>query len=152
MAFRIGDVLVGHAGTPAPAKLTDLAPGTHVGTVQRYRYPSLEPRFADKTWVREDAPDQGSALRKLELRRTPVAVVSVQSLAWHRQQNPSAALAPWQLTVQSAHYHCALPKGTSVDVHAVTAALSALKRDGHWNGPVDLARVKAVAAAVRAAR
>lgn len=29
---------------------------------------------------------------------------------------------------------------------------SALKRDGHWAGPVDLERVKAVAAAVRAAR
>jgi predicted TIM-barrel enzyme len=29
---------------------------------------------------------------------------------------------------------------------------SALKRDGLWTGPVDLERVKAVAAAVRAAR
>jgi membrane complex biogenesis BtpA family protein len=29
---------------------------------------------------------------------------------------------------------------------------SALKKDGHWTGPVDLERVKAVAAAVRAAR
>jgi membrane complex biogenesis BtpA family protein len=29
---------------------------------------------------------------------------------------------------------------------------SALKKDGHWAGPVDLERVKAVAAAVRAAR
>lgn len=128
--FETGDVLVGHAGTPAPASLAELAEGTRVGTVVRYRYPALESQFAKGQLLRDDAPDQGSALRKLRHQRTPVAVVSQQSLAWYLRQTPNAGLAPWRLTVHAAQYHCALPKGTKVDARAVTQALQALKREG----------------------
>lgn len=128
--FEIGDVMVGHAETPAPASLAELPKGTRVGTVRGYVYPTLAERVTSGALRLEEAPDQGSVLRKLERRRTPVAVVSVQSLAWHLRQNPGAALSGWRLPVQSAQYHCALPKGTQVDVQAVTQALSALKREG----------------------
>jgi ABC-type amino acid transport substrate-binding protein len=101
-----------------------------VRTVSRYRYPALESQFASGKLRRDDAPDQGSALRKLRHQRTPVAVVSRQSLDWHLRQTPDAGLAPWRLTVQSAQYHCALPKGTPVDARAVIQALQALKREG----------------------
>lgn len=128
--FEIGDVLVGHIETASPASLDALPAGSLVGTVRGYRYPTLEARFARGALRREDAPDQGSLLRKLALRRTPVAVVSVQSLDWHLRQHPAAALAAWRLPVQSAQYHCALPKGAAIDVPAVQEALLALKREG----------------------
>jgi ABC-type amino acid transport substrate-binding protein len=128
--FDIGDQLVGHRDTPAPADLAALPRGTRVGTVRSYHYPSLQSRFASGELVREDAPDQASALRKLMLRRTEVAVISPQVLGWTLRQQPAAALATWRLPVQAAGYHCAVLKGTAIDAQAVLAALHALQREG----------------------
>lgn len=135
--FDIGDVLVGHRDTPAPASLAALPAGTVVGTVRSYHYPSLEARFASGELKRDDAPDQASALRKLMRQRTGVAVISPQSLAWTLRQQPGAAIAAWRLPVQQADYHCAVPKGSRIDAQAVFDALHALKRDG------ELARILA---------
>jgi polar amino acid transport system substrate-binding protein len=128
--FDVGDQLVGHRDTPAPADLAALPRGTRVGTVRSYHYPSLQARFASGELIREDAPDQASALRKLMLRRTEVAVLSPQVLDWTLRQQPGAPLAAWRLTVQAAGYHCAVLRGTAIDAQAVLAALHALQREG----------------------
>lgn len=130
--FDIGDVLVGHRGTRAPASLAALPRGTVVGTVRTYHYPSLQARFARGELQRDDAPDQASLLRKLMRQRSEVAVVSRQSLDWLLRQQPQvqAQLASWRLSVQQADYHCAVPKGSRVDAQALFDALHALKREG----------------------
>ncbi len=128
--FEVGDVLVGRRGSTAPADLADLPEGTRVGTVRGYHYPTLQARFASGELLREDAPDQGSLLRKLMRGRPALAVVSPQVLDWTLRQQPGAPLASWRLPVQQAGYHCAVPKGAPIDAQAVLDALHALQREG----------------------
>lgn len=128
--FDIGDLLVGRRGQAAPVSVKALPNGTRVGTVRGYHYPMLQPLFDRGRLLRDDAPDQAAALRKLVRGHTAVAVVSPQSLAWFVRQHPDAQLAGWRLSVQAAQYHCAIPKGSPLPPEPVWQALEAMKRDG----------------------
>lgn len=128
--FEVGDVLVGRRGSSAPARLEALPAGTAVGTVRTYHYPTLQARFAKGELRREDSPDQAALLRKLAAGRMAVAVISPQALDWNLRRQPSLSIAPWRLKVQSASYHCAVPKTGRVDARMLLDALQALEREG----------------------
>lgn len=140
--FDIGDVLIGRHDQAQPPRLQALPAGTRVGTVRGYHYPALQALFESGQLHRDDAPDQAAALRKLQRGHTAVAVVSPQSLRWFQHQERQAgkgalAIAAWQLPVQVAQYHCAIPKGSSLPPEPTWRALEAMKRDG------ELARILA---------
>lgn len=125
--FDISEVLVGRVGSPPLQSVEQLKPGQRVGTVRGYTYPMLTGLFAHGDLHRDDAPDMGSALRKLAAGRTDYAVASLQSLNWHLREHGPAGLADWQLLVERTAYYCAVPKSSPLDPARVLKAASALR-------------------------
>lgn len=128
--FPVANVIVGHAGVPAPQSLAELPARSVVGGTRGYRYPPLEAGFQAGTWLREDAVDQEKLLLKLSLRRHPYAVTDALTLGWFLRQSPHAALAPWRLEVSQEPVHCAVPKAGRVDAARLLAAVEAVRRSG----------------------
>ncbi len=123
-------VLFGTAGTPAPASVGSLPPGTVIGTVFGFRYPDVDTLFDTQALRRDDAPDQDKVFPKVNLGRSPYGISDHLALAWYKQGHPSQTLAPWQLVLGRNDVHCAVPKASLPGGAQVLRALERLKKEG----------------------
>jgi polar amino acid transport system substrate-binding protein len=128
--FDTGDVLIGAAQSERLNSLSELPKGAVVGVVRGYRYPTLEARFAQGHWLREEAADQGAVLKKLARQRSSHAVVSRQALAWHQRHYPGQRVGRWTVTVQQSAHYCAVPQSSPRAAADILGAVHALHREG----------------------
>ncbi len=120
--YTVDEQVVGSAAKPlvrAPAGLH----GKKVGTVLGYHYPPLDALFAARQVLREDAPTEEIAYRKLVSGRTDYAVMRSVDFAYRKAQDPQAGvlvLSP--LVVTHTPVYCAAVKGGTVPLEELRAA------------------------------
>jgi ABC-type amino acid transport substrate-binding protein len=121
-------VLIGPASAPAPVGLAAVS-GERVGTVLGYAYPEVAAALGDG-FVRDDAPDAVSNLRKLALGRVPFALTGRRLLDYRRRVGGfTLALHP-PLVVAEVLGQCGLSPHSDVSLTALNAAVNSLVAEG----------------------
>ncbi len=124
-------LLVSAASAPAPAMLAALS-GQPVGTVRGYVYPEMM-QLLGSSFVRDDAPDAVTNLRKLERGRTQHALTGRRVLSYQQRIGEfKLALHP-PLVVSEVLAQCALSPSSPVKLDALNAAIRGLVADGELN-------------------
>lgn len=120
-------VLAAKPAAPSLARLDQLA-GQRVGTVVAYRYPEVERTLGSK-FLRDDAPNMDSALRKLLAGRTVYILTEQLTLAYAMRQQPHNAL---RAVLETARYstHCAFRDSSQLPLAELDQAVQGLRRDG----------------------
>ncbi|MBV8034195.1 ABC transporter substrate-binding protein [Roseateles sp.] len=123
-----GDLLVTAARHGAPTRLRDVA-GQRIGTIAGFVYPELEQRLGSG-FVRDDAPNLSSNLRKLANRRVDHAVIGRTNFEYllRRGELPVEVHAP--LPIAQWRNGCALSPRTPLSLAALNAAIMAMQADG----------------------
>ncbi len=118
------DVVVTLREQPRPASINALA-GQSIGTILGFRYPELEARLGHKL-VRDDAPNAGSNLRKLEAGRIQHAVVNLLYLRYQQKlgQLPLPLHPP--LPLNSYRAGCALSPLSHTSLSQLNRAIGKL--------------------------
>jgi polar amino acid transport system substrate-binding protein len=128
--FDASDILIGTKASAKITNLTQLAHGAVIGTVLGFTYPNFDQRFDDRSLARDDAPDQGKVLRKLELGRTPYAIVNSRVADWFKRERGKDSVGDWTLVVAPSDFFCGVVKSTRFDAQAVAKAFNSLKTSG----------------------
>lgn len=123
-----GDLLITAARVPAPARLQDLA-GQSIGTIAGFYYPEATAALGNR-FVRDDGPNLGSSLRKMEAGRTDHALIGRTTFDYlkRRGQVPLEVHPP--LSVSQVRTRCALSPHTRLPLAELDAAIQALQADG----------------------
>ncbi len=82
------DLLIFPKGHPVKFQTADDLKGKRIGTILGYRYPLLEPHFADGRIERDDVKKDSLMLRKLLRNRDDAAVINKLVAFWVMRQNP----------------------------------------------------------------
>jgi len=122
------DLLVTAARHAAPAQLQDVA-GQPVGTVSGFHYPEAEAELG-AGFVRDDAPNLVTNLRKLALGRIDHAIVGRVSFEYLRRRGEVPLELHPPLVIARLHTACALSPRSSLSLAQLDAALVALQADG----------------------
>jgi ABC-type amino acid transport substrate-binding protein len=126
--FERSDVLITARSAPPPQRLQELA-GRPIGTIAGFSYPELETALGSG-FVRDDAPNLESSLKKLGLGRVQHAVVGRASLDYQaRLGHLNVELHP-PLVVSRQQTACALSPRSSVSLASLDAALAGMLGDG----------------------
>lgn len=123
-----GSQLVTATRAPAPQALADLA-GTPIGTVAGFRYPELDQALGP-AFLRDDAPNLGSSLRKLAAGRLDHIVVGILTYDYLRRRGDVTVPTHPPLVFSHFATACALSPQSPLDLAAVDAALTAMQGDG----------------------
>jgi ABC-type amino acid transport substrate-binding protein len=104
--------------------------GDHIGTVLGYAYPVLDPLFATRDLIREDARLQEQVLQKLSAHRYRYAVDTQWSLDWYnRDQKADEKLrAVWIIDEQPVG--CVARNDPSVPAQRIMRTLLRMKMSG----------------------
>lgn len=123
------NVLVGSAYDTAPFQLSAIL-GDRIGTVLGYAYPVLDPLFATRDLIREDARLQEQVLPKLSAHRYRYAVDTQWSLDWYnREQTTDEKLrAVWVIDEQPVG--CVARNDPSVPAQRIMRTLLRMKMSG----------------------
>ncbi|WP_413578108.1 substrate-binding periplasmic protein [Bdellovibrio sp. HCB290] len=123
------EVLLGPA--PMPKKLEALD-GKTIGTVLGYVYPVLDPLFASKTLLREDASSEFANLKKLRNDRIKYVVTDEIFLEHYNflSEEQSLDVGRQRLLIQKYVISCILSKKGSVKVQDLNRAIDTLKSSG----------------------
>lgn len=124
------DVVVTRKDVQAVKSVDDLL-GHTLGTIAGFAYPELEKRLSPG-FVRDDAPNMISNLRKLSMGRVVHAVVNQRSLMY--LQRTGAFKLPIQKPLVAGHNQtgCALSRQSSLSLGELNASIQALTKDGTW--------------------
>ncbi|MCV2370414.1 substrate-binding periplasmic protein [Roseateles oligotrophus] len=123
-----GEVILSLRSAVRPRTLGDLR-GLPLGTVNGFVYPDLE-RALGSDFVREDAPNAGANLRKLNLGRMQHAVANQLYVEYQRRQGVlTAALHP---DFQLSRYvmPCALSRRSGLKLNELNRAITRLESSG----------------------
>lgn len=124
-------LLVSAASAPAPAMLLALS-GQPVGTVRGYVYPEMA-QLLGGGFVRDDAPDAVTNLRKLERGRTLHALTGRRVLAYQQRIGEFRLALHPPLVVSEVLAQCALSPASPVKLDALNGAIRGLVADGELN-------------------
>lgn len=122
------DVVITARTAPQPSSVIELA-GKPIGTVNGFAYPALE-RALGKDFVRDDAPNAGTNLRKLELGHLKHVVTNQRLLEYMQRQKAFQATIYPPLVLSRQELACALSPASAVPLKAVHDAIADLVRDG----------------------
>ncbi|MDC8770405.1 substrate-binding periplasmic protein [Roseateles albus] len=133
-----GVLILSAARAKRPSTVSDLR-GLTIGTVNGFVYPELEQALGSG-FVREDAPNAGANLRKLNQGRMDYAVSNQRYVEFQRRQGVlSLALHPD--FVLSRHTNsCALSRRSEVKLEQLNQAITALEKSGALSRMADAYR------------
>ncbi|MCV2359891.1 transporter substrate-binding domain-containing protein [Paucibacter sp. TC2R-5] len=122
------ELILSAARAKRPRTLTDLS-GLTIGTVNGFVYPELDQALGSG-FVREDAPNAGANLRKLNQGRMDYAVSNQRYAEFQRRQGVlSLALHPDFVLSRHAG-SCALSRRSEVKLEQLNQAITALEKSG----------------------
>ena len=105
--------------------------GKRVGVVLGYRYPLLDPLFANHTLVKEVAPHESSLIDKQLRARADYSVFKSLNLAYLQKTDASyAGLMESPLVISRTELFCMRPRKSPVSLSALTLAQDALIANG----------------------
>lgn len=112
----------------APGGLADgfdlsSARGQSVGVVLGYRYPMLEPLFASRQLVREEAVSQQQVLEKLARSRSDFGVANNFVAAWFNSQRPPEQRLQVVRTLEGYDTHCLLSERPRLQAQRILSAV-----------------------------
>jgi ABC-type amino acid transport substrate-binding protein len=136
------NVLVGTAYNTVPFQLSSIL-GDHIGTVLGYAYPVLDPLFATRDLIREDARLQEQVLPKLSAHRYRYAVDTQWSLDWYNrdQKTDEKLKAVWVIDEQPVG--CVVRNDPSVPAQRILRTLLRMKMSGEIERIVERYQVQA---------
>jgi ABC-type amino acid transport substrate-binding protein len=123
------NVMVSTAYNATPIQLSDIL-GDHIGTVLGYSYPVLDPLFATRDLIREDARIQEQVLQKLAAHRYRYAVDTQWSLDWYNRgrTDRDKLAAVWVIDEQPVG--CVVRNDPSVPAQRIMRTLLRMKMSG----------------------
>jgi ABC-type amino acid transport substrate-binding protein len=127
----IAEVLVADLGVRRPQSIADVA-GKPVGTVLGFSHPELE-TVLGKNFVRDDAPNSESNLRKLSAGRVRYAVFNRAYFEYRLKTGDPPLWVHPPLLVKSYAGQCAVSRHGRVTVGEVDQAIDQVVRDGAMN-------------------
>lgn len=130
-----GDALVTAERTPAPQRLAELA-GQRLGTIAGFRYPEVEAALGTG-FVRDDAPNLSSSLRKLAAGRIEHIIVGQTTFDYLKKRGDVAVPTHPPLPLNRTRTSCALSPQSSLALPALDAALTAMQADGSMRRILD---------------
>ncbi|MBV8605495.1 MAG: transporter substrate-binding domain-containing protein [Pelomonas sp.] len=122
------DVVLTARSVPAPADIAALA-GEPVGTINGFAYPALEQALG-AAFVRDDAPDARTNLRKLELGHLKHVVTNQRYLEYQLRRQPLAVPVYVPLLVSRQQLGCAISPRAPFVLADVNRAIADLVRSG----------------------
>lgn len=126
--IEVTDVLVSERRTQAPRSISELA-GLRIGTILGYSYPQVESILGNE-FIRDDAQNATSNLRKLVAKRFDYAIVSEAALQHHlRLNNPPLSINPPLLILQFMA-QCAVSKKGNIGVEELNKLIAKIQADG----------------------
>jgi ABC-type amino acid transport substrate-binding protein len=123
-----GELLVTASRHSAPRRLEDLA-GQRIGTIAGFIYPELEAALGTG-FLRDDAPNLASSLKKLATGRMDHAIVVRSNFDYLRKRGEVTVDLHPPLIVSRLHTGCALSPRSSLTLAQLDDALAALQADG----------------------
>lgn len=122
---------------PEPIQVDRLLPQA-VGTVLNYRYPLLDPFFADGRLSRDDARSEEQVLQKLVAGRYAYAVSNEWILDRFNQQLPIARRLHNVAVIEEQHLGCIVRNDPSVPVQQILRTLLRMKQSGEIDAIIQL--------------
>jgi len=123
-----GDVVITARTVAQPSSIEALA-GEPIGTINGFAYPPLNQALG-KNFIRDDAPDASTNLRKLELGHLKHVVVNERYFEYQRRRGyPKVPIYP-PLVVARQQLPCALSPASSVPLKALNDAIGEVVRSG----------------------
>ena len=127
--FKVKDIIVLHNSVSNIKTINDLK-GLRIGTVIGFYYSKeIEQGFANKTLIREDAPDIERTLKKLLLHRSDAAIVAEPTLLWYNREKKYSFSSQTIFTDES-DVECAMPINLTIDSEPIFTAIKKLKQNG----------------------
>lgn len=132
--FEIKEFLVSQSKQPKIESEKDFKPNTSIGTVMGYHYGKLDPYFANKTLIRDDAVNEDAVLQKGILGRTTYFVMRSVDFMYQQKINPAAKtlqMSPYLITNEPVY--CGLSKKSKISFKAATAAQERILKSGRFD-------------------
>ncbi|MDQ0741700.1 ABC transporter substrate-binding protein [Pseudomonas sp. W4I3] len=125
------------SANPLPVQVAGLVPQA-VGTVLNYRYPLLDPLFADGRLSRDDARSEEQVLQKLVAGRYAYAVSNEWILDRFNQQLPITRRLHNVAVIEEQHLGCIVRNDPSVPVQQILRTLLRMKQSGEIDAIIQL--------------
>ncbi|WP_373999656.1 substrate-binding periplasmic protein [Bdellovibrio bacteriovorus] len=119
--------LIVHIDSKPIKSISDLY-GARVGTVLNFIYQNLDPYFAKKQILREDAPTNESNIQKILKGRIDYLVMSNLEFDFYKRIYPT--LDAVDLSMDSVQTKCALSKKSSISPESFEKAIQTIQRNG----------------------
>jgi polar amino acid transport system substrate-binding protein len=132
------EVILSLRSAARPLNLTALR-GLPIGTVNGFAYPDLEQALGSD-FVREDAPNAGANLRKLNLGRMQYAVVNQRYLEYQRRQGAVKVDLHPDFLLSRYVMPCALSRRSSIKLKELDQAIFQLESSGALSRMLDAYR------------
>ena len=107
-------------------KTLQQATGVTIGTVEKYFYHELEPKFKNNVLKREDSPSVAESIKKLLENRLDYVVMSELEFSLYKTTYPQLQKSPF--TLDKTEIHCALSKKSTLSLKKLNKTIAHLKK------------------------